>query len=184
MISVRLRPDAPARAFTLVELLVVTSIIALLSSIVLAALGDTRSRSRNAARLELLVQYRDAIELAHEDTGNYPPAPSNNNACLGRYATGTCWNGRFAELLSLDDALSPYLPSLPTPPPPPNQPFDGFVYLTCPGSGASCTQFSVPNSSYGIAWMMEGTSGVSCGPGYVISNTTYPGLTLCAYTHR
>src|ERR1035437_2885741 len=68
--------------FTLIELLVVISIIGLLSSIVLVALNSARAKGRDAARVEGLVQVRNALELYLSTYGKYPVAngsvPANN----------------------------------------------------------------------------------------------------------
>lgn len=59
-------------AFTLVELLVVISIIGLLASIVLAALISARVKSRDTRRIEDLNQIRAAMELYYHDNNRYP----------------------------------------------------------------------------------------------------------------
>jgi general secretion pathway protein G len=65
------------RGFTLIELLVVISIIGLLSSVVLAALGGTREKAKNAKLKQEIVQMRNAFELARSTDGTYPFTTSN-----------------------------------------------------------------------------------------------------------
>lgn len=60
------------RGFTLVELLVVISIIALLSSIATASLNGARKKSRIAKRLADMKTVQTAIELYYDANGSYP----------------------------------------------------------------------------------------------------------------
>jgi prepilin-type N-terminal cleavage/methylation domain-containing protein len=64
------------RAFTIIELLVTVAIIALLSSVIIAALTQARVRSRDASRLENAVQLRTALELYQTSTSSYRVAGS------------------------------------------------------------------------------------------------------------
>lgn len=60
------------RGFTLVEILIVVSIIGLLASIVLVGLGSFRSRGRDARRIADLRQTQNALELYYSKFGSYP----------------------------------------------------------------------------------------------------------------
>lgn len=60
------------QAFTLVELLVVISIIGLLSSIAAVSLNSSRVKGRDAKRITELKQVRTALEAYVTDTGAYP----------------------------------------------------------------------------------------------------------------
>ncbi|PIT91377.1 hypothetical protein COU17_01115 [Candidatus Kaiserbacteria bacterium CG10_big_fil_rev_8_21_14_0_10_49_17] len=93
------------KGFTLIELLVVIAIIGLLSSSVLAALGSTRTKARDAQRFTALQEIQKALELYHTDNGSYPPyvAYTSSNEC------GVNW-------CSLETALSPYISKLPRDP--------------------------------------------------------------------
>ena len=68
------------RAFTLVELLVVISIIGILASIGLVAFNSAQARSRDAQRKSDLKQISSALELFYSDYGQYPT--SNNGQII------------------------------------------------------------------------------------------------------
>lgn len=59
--------------FTLLELLVVMTIIGILAAIAVPALRDTPQRAREAALRENLFTFRTAIDGYHGDKGSYPP---------------------------------------------------------------------------------------------------------------
>lgn len=89
--------------FTLVELLVVISIVGLLSSVVFSGLQSARVKARDTKRMSDLRQIRMALELYYDSNGTYP-------AVTGWvYSTDTSWN-------TLQTALQNYLPVLPKDP--------------------------------------------------------------------
>ncbi len=63
------------KGFSLIELLVVISIIALLSSIVLVALNSSRQKARDAKRVSDMNQLAKAFELFFNDKHSYPTTP-------------------------------------------------------------------------------------------------------------
>jgi prepilin-type N-terminal cleavage/methylation domain-containing protein len=78
------------RGFTLVELLVVISIIALLLSIVLASLNSARAKARDTRRMVDISQIQAAIEIFHINNGYYP-GEGNCTGPSGYWCTSTCW---------------------------------------------------------------------------------------------
>lgn len=68
-----------SRGFTIIELLVVISIIGLLSTVILASLNSARLRARDARRVSDLKQLQVALELYFDKNDKYP---STLNASL------------------------------------------------------------------------------------------------------
>jgi general secretion pathway protein G len=61
------------RGFTLLELLVVMTIIGILAAVAIPALRDSPQRAREAALKEDLFTLRSTIDQFHGDKGYYPP---------------------------------------------------------------------------------------------------------------
>ncbi|WKZ24505.1 MAG: FISUMP domain-containing protein [Patescibacteria group bacterium] len=61
-----------SKAFTLIELLVVIAIIGVLSTLVVVALGNSRTSARDAKRLNDLKAMANALELYFADNNSYP----------------------------------------------------------------------------------------------------------------
>ena len=76
--------------FTLIEMLVVMSIISMLSSVVLNAVNNARIKSTEAANSKVLNEYINTLYLIYDKTGNYPPHSWLSDACLGSYVDGKC----------------------------------------------------------------------------------------------
>ena len=67
-------------AFTLIELLLVISIISLLASIVFASVNSARAKARDARRLADAYQIVIALELYYDNHGQYPEEGCNGQA--------------------------------------------------------------------------------------------------------
>lgn len=97
------------KGFTLIELMVVISIISLLSSIILASLSLARQKANDAKVSENISQVSTAINEYYLDNSNYPPA---NDMNMGLDVSGTML---FAELqagkymLNADDDVFMYV---------------------------------------------------------------------------
>lgn len=67
------------KAFTLIELLIVISIIGILSSIILVSTNDTRAKGRDTKRIADISQLRIALELYYSNNSSrYPETNSLN----------------------------------------------------------------------------------------------------------
>ena len=68
--------QARRKGFTLVELLIVISIMAVIAAIMLATLQTARGKARDANRYESLIQIRNALNRYYSDFGAYPATPN------------------------------------------------------------------------------------------------------------
>jgi len=112
----RTAPGLVSQGFTLIELMVVVSIIALLSSIILVAIGSAQSKTRDGIRIQNMTAMRTALQLYasnHVDTLPH-----------GDFFSGSINTGGVDDWLpktetsppSLAYLLSPYLSTLPLDP--------------------------------------------------------------------
>ena len=112
------------RGFTLIELLVVISIIGLLSSVVIASLNSARIDGRNTARNSIVIQLRNAFNLAYN--GSYPNVavayPCLTTSCSGGWSS-------FVADATVDAYLAPYMKK-PTDPIDGTRGYGGFILLT------------------------------------------------------
>lgn len=69
--------------FTLIELMVVLSIIGLLASIILASVNTARAKARDARRLEDIKQIQNALEFFYDKYGKYPNSNNGSLGCVG-----------------------------------------------------------------------------------------------------
>lgn len=97
------------KGFTLVELLVVVSLIGILSTLVIANLNSARERARDAQRKSDLRNIQTALRLYYNDNGRYPAASGSSiSACSGTCTWGSPWvNGSITYMGILpEDPLS------------------------------------------------------------------------------
>jgi prepilin-type N-terminal cleavage/methylation domain-containing protein len=139
------------KGFTLIEMLIVITIIALLASLILVGMGGARQKARDARRIADLHNVQNALELYFSQNGRYPASsdwntlvttltgagigvsqvpkdPLNNTTYYYRYGADT--NGTDyvlgAQLEQCDIALKSDI--------------DGTVYsIDCSDNNATCT---------------------------------------------
>jgi len=79
------------RGFTLIELMVVMTIIAVLAGFALVSLGGSRKAARDGRRKADLEQVRSALEMRRADCGDYPSGTLvSGNTITGDDATPGC----------------------------------------------------------------------------------------------
>lgn len=76
------------KGFTLIEILVVVSIIGLLASVVLVGLGGIQAKGADARRIADLRQVQNGLELYYSKNFSYPTASCNDPTASGR----NCWD--------------------------------------------------------------------------------------------
>lgn len=128
--------------FTLIEILVSATIVAVMAVVGVASYTSINQRSRNAKRKSDLEQVRSALEMYRVDTGSYP-------------GTTSTWSQMSTELSVL---IPTYMPSIPDDP----KPTTGHQYYYYRPLGAG-----PPFYSYCVAAWMENQVGVitTCGAG-------------------
>ena len=98
------------KGFTLVELLVVISIISLLTSIVLASLNDARKKARDSARISSVLQVQKALAMYFSENGHYPTyngAAALGQLVAGNYISAVDANTIAYQVFSSDSNMSP-----------------------------------------------------------------------------
>lgn len=160
--------------FTLLELLVVISIIGMLSSVVLASVGEARERARDAARMQAIHQIDLAVQLYIAENGVAPiwegcttadAGSLDSNSVLGciarsNPAPGTPTNIATAQVDSwqaFKSSIAKYIPGL-------NdqvacgQNCDGnigYIYVTPAVLKYACQSCQVSDSSYRAVVRLE-----------------------------
>jgi general secretion pathway protein G len=127
--------------FTLIELIIVIGIIAILATIMVAGVGISRSKARDARRASDVAQLRKAFTLHANTTGAYPLS-----------IEGTCIDGSDAVTAALIDTQSmqnvPQDPVAPSQPPPRDQ-SHCYSYTSRDGSTYEMSFYLENDSTYG-----------------------------------
>ncbi len=75
------------KGFTLIEMLIVITIIALLSSLILVGMGGARTKSRDSRRIADLHNIQIALELYYTKNGTYLVGTYNSSANWDTFVT-------------------------------------------------------------------------------------------------
>ncbi len=178
------------RGFTLLELLIVIAIIGILSTVVIAALNDSRRNSRNEAVIGQVHEYQKAIELNFTDTGTYPGTNGNRRArycigeglasgeqCMGSITNSAGYsavNSAAAEsaFLAYMSSLRRYAQTRGT------YTYSSPAYSGCAGIGMN-DDLPCTSADYSIWFLLEGTD-EDCGGRSSVANPNLVGeYTLC-----
>ncbi|MBU2051904.1 prepilin-type N-terminal cleavage/methylation domain-containing protein [Patescibacteria group bacterium] len=109
-------PRVKSRGFTLVELLVVITIIGILASIGLGTFTSSQMKSRDARRKTQLKQMADAYEAYYNDKGQYPADDSGGNflACGDGAVEACVWGSSAMSNTTTGTVYMVKLPQDPT----------------------------------------------------------------------
>lgn len=131
-------------AFTLVELLVVISIISVLASIVVVSFRSSQTKGRDAERKNDLKQINNALELYYSDYGKYPD--SLGGQIVGCNGSSCSWGSG-----SFTDGKTVYMKVLP------KDPISGsnYYYKTVTINGAT-------NQGFQLYARLENTQDQGC----------------------
>jgi len=137
--------------FTLVELLVVISIIGILSSFAVVSLNNARTKARDALRKGDMAQIRTALNLYYDDNIKYPICGTWDDGAPDFGATvqegSVCYNGVLTN--ALISGSKPYMGEMPKDPKnPTNDPVVSNSYLYRYVSASD-------GSKYAIVYLLE-----------------------------
>jgi len=182
------------RGFTLLELIIVITIIGLIASIMVVSINESRRKARNEAVVSQMYEYQKAIELNYSDTGVYPHPNGGQTRervlCIGDglFVGDDCLGSlsrsyNVADSSVIEGALKNYLSLLPRFAQPSGiLDYSSPAYSGCTSDGTpphansntSCTE-----NDYSIWYLLEGTD-EDCGGRADVANNNLSGVyTLC-----
>jgi prepilin-type N-terminal cleavage/methylation domain-containing protein len=149
------------KAFTLVELLVVISIIGLLSTIAIVSLSTARRTSRNTKRNADIKQLVTAFSLGLDANGAYPSTGGDVWKCISTACSGPIMN--YTSSGTVDAFFQPFMPNKPADPNDGNARGNiGYVY-----NGASGATGNLP----AFVYLLEPPATCSVGVAYLTTAT-------------
>lgn len=114
--------------FTLVELMIVVTIIGIIAAIALASLGLIKENARDKRRLTDITAIRHAMNLYATDNGSFPRLAGTH--CIGKNNGETCWGDtNMPGSTALTQALQPHLKTIPMDPVSDRGWGDTYLYL-------------------------------------------------------
>ena len=143
-----------SKGFTLIEMLVVISIIGILATLVAANLNSARARARDAQRKSDLKNISTASRLYYNDTGKYPQSTSGQLDACDPGTVACVWGSQWSIGTTI------YMQTLPKDPLSPNQ---DYVYT----SGATTDNYTLHACLENVSDSSAIATG-SCTSGYMI----------------
>ena len=122
------------QGFTLIELMVVISIIGIITAVLLASFDEGRKQSRDKVRMAELKELQLAIELYKAQNGRYPAPDTSCGTDMSRwYGPGTVstWGVNCTNYIA--GLVPDYIAALPTDPNQEQEQDKGFQYRTDAG---------------------------------------------------
>ena len=119
------------KGFTLMELLVVISIVGVISAVVVTSISQSRAKSRDSTRLLNIAQIKMALEVYSVRYGQYPE--ESHNGCYDGWETSCDAAGTFINVLKTSGILS----SVPFDPV--NNSSYFYSYYKYPSGSSGCT---------------------------------------------
>ena len=111
-----LQKNTTRHGFSLVELLVVVTIISILASVVISSFSRAAAEARDAQRLANLRTLAEAAELYHAQTGCYPSDVANWDSSIGWGSGGQDGDGWHPDRGLRELELEGYISRLPDDP--------------------------------------------------------------------
>lgn len=141
-----------SKGFTLIEMLVVISIIGILATLVAANLNSARSRARDTQRKSDIKNISTALRLYYNDIGRYPANDGSYQLKACDPATATCtWGSQW------NIGTTVYMQSLPKDP---LSPTSDYRYTLGASSDnytlQACLENASDNSGVAAAWCTSG----------------------------
>ena len=107
------------KGFTLIELMIVITVIAILAAMVLFGLGAAQKNARDVQRAQLMKAMQLMLQSYYSDKGSYPPTAAWSSAglfstsatTLGAYVTGPLMDpgcGKGANTVDITTHTSPF----------------------------------------------------------------------------
>lgn len=138
------------QGFTLIELLVVISIIGLLSTLAVVALGNARQKARDARRVNDMGAISKAFELYATENNSYSAC---GGTVPGRFSAA-CASGGITSFLPGASTLVDPLGITST-----CSPATPYASFTCPTTGCDYTMVAQSSADFEVRFCLEGGSG-------------------------
>lgn len=162
-----------ARAFTLVELIVVIAIISLMAGIIIANLSTSKAKSRDAQRVSDLAQIQVALGLYFDRCNQFPNSIPTNSTTLASVSNN-------CPVTTPQISLASYISKIPTPPSGKNQ--SSYDYSVNSGMTDYVLHASLEGPNDSVTTNGLPTSAGSASNGYTIENGTPTGGPFTAFT--